>query len=190
MNKIINHFNYNKLRGRVTFAILFSVVIFLGIIIIDTKSLHNLNLNIRDSVVGKYLDLMSIFVFLNGIIFMLYSYLGAYDVITYLTSTKIYSPIIFSILIVILGLFQIFAGINTLVRLFQLNGLLVSRMDNIYSGIYLFAPSIRGVFYSMAIYLIRIFSDIVMRKKHEEMMLNDVELQKKKERLKKFLRKK
>lgn len=182
-----NFLNYNTLKGRIIFAIFFSIVIIISMTIIDKKSLHNLNLNIRDGVVGRYLDLMSIFVFVNGMLFMLYSYMGVYDTLTFMTSTNVYSSKIFFVIMVTLGLFQAFTGIDTLLRLFQMNGLLVSRNANTFSGIYLFSPAIRCVVISLLMYAVRIISDVVMRKKHKDMMDRDEELRARKKRMEDFL---
>lgn len=182
-----NFLNYNTLKGRIIFAIFFSIVILISITIIDTKTLHNLNLNIRDSVVGKYLDLMSIFVFVNGMLFMLYSYMGVYDAITFITSTKVYSSKIFFVLMVVLGILQAFAGIDTLMRLFQMNGLLVSRNPNTYTGIYLFTPAIRCVVISLVMYAVRVICDIFMRRKHKDMMDQNEDLRARKKRMEDFL---
>lgn len=182
-----NFLNYNTLKGRIIFAAIFSILIIISINLIDTSALHNLDLSLRNRSVDKYIDTMSIFVFVNSLIFMLYSYMGVYDAITFITSPKVYSPIIFSAIMIILGILQAFTGVDTLIRLLQMNGLIVTRNANIYSGIYLFTPAIRCTILSVFMYVIRMISDEVMKTKHKNMMEKSEELRKRKKKLEDFL---
>ena len=181
-----NFLNYNKLKGRLTIADIAAIAIVIGIIIIDTKSLHSLNLNVRDGVVGKYLDLMSIFVFVYGTMFLIYGWFAAYDAITFMTSKHAYAPKYIFITMIALAILQILAGIDTLGRLFEMNGLLVSRNQNVFSGLYLFKSAIKGVVYSLLMYVVRMISDGIIKYKHEKLMQNNQDMRDRRERLEKM----
>lgn len=182
-----NFFEYNTLKGRLIFALVFGALIAIDIAIIDTKALHSLHLNYRTAQVDKYIDLMSIFVFVNGVLFMFYSSMGVYDAITFMTSEKVYAPRIFFFIIVVLGIFQAFMGIDTVMRLFEMNALIVNRDANTYRGVYLFGAAIKCLICSLFMYAIRMISEFRMRKSNEKMFRENHELRHRKKQLEDFL---
>ena len=179
---------YTSLKGRLITTALTLVLIYIGIRIIDSKSLHNFNLTYRNSEVGKYLDLMSIFVFVYSLYFMLYSSLGVYDAFDFLTSHHSYAPLILTIIMVVLGVLMAFTGIGTIGRMFEMNGLLVSRHQNTFSGIYLFGLALKAVAYSLAMYGVRVASTYVMKKQNEHLMKHNMDMKSRRERLEKMFK--
>lgn len=179
--------NYNTLKGRLIFAVVFGLAIIIGIKIIDTETLHNINLNLQNKAVGKYLDAMSIFVFVYGVMFSLYGAMGIYDAMTYITSEKAYAPKVLFFLIGILGFLQGLTGTDMIVRLLQMNGMLVQRHANIFSGIYLFTPAIKCLIYSLIMYVIRLSTDYFNRKQYEKLMEENQEMRDRKKQLEEFL---
>lgn len=182
-----NFFGYNTLKGRLLFALIFGALIAIDITIIDTKALHSLHLNYRTAEVEKYIDLMSIFVFVNGVLFMFYSSMGVYDAITFMTSEKVYAPKIFFLAMIVLGICQAFMGIDTVMRLFEMNALIVNRDANTYKGVYLFGAAIKCLLYSLLMYAIRMISEFRMRKSNEKMFRENHELRHRKKQLEDFL---
>ncbi len=179
---------YTSLKGRIIYTAITLIVIFIGIKIIDSKSLHTYNLNFRTSEVGKYLDLMSIFVFVYSLYFMLYSSLGVYDAFDFMTSHHSYSPLIFTVIMVVLGVMMAFTGIDTIGRMFEMNGLLVARHANTFSGTYLFASALKAVLYSVLMYVVRVASTFVMKKQNEHLMKNNMDMRSRRERLEKMFK--
>ena len=187
-DKKIKALGYTSLKGRIIYTIVTLIVIFVGIKIIDSKSLHTYNLNYRTSEVGKYLDLMSIFVFVYSLYFMLYSSLGVYDAFDFMTSHHSYSPLIFTVIIVVLGVMMAFTGIDTIGRMFEMNGLLVARHANTFSGTYLFASALKAVLYSVLMYVVRVASTYVMKKQNEQLMKHNMDMRSRRERLEKMFK--
>lgn len=187
-DKKIKLLGYTSLKGRIIYTIATLIVIFIGIKIIDSKSLHTYNLNYRTSEVGQYLDLMSIFVFVYSLYFMLYSSLGVYDAFDFMTSHHSYSPLIFTVIIVVLGVMMAFTGIDTIGRMFEMNGLLVARHANTFSGAYLFASALKAVLYSVLMYVVRVGSTFVMKKQNEHLMKNNMDMRSRRERLEKMFK--
>ena len=187
-DKKIKALGYTSLKGRIIYTIVTLIVIFIGIKIIDSKSLHSYNLNYRTSEVGQYLDLMSIFVFVYSLYFMLYSSLGVYDAFDFMTSHHSYSPLIFTEIIVVLGVMMAFTGIDTIGRMFEMNGLLVARHQNTFSGAYLFASALKAVLYSVLMYVVRVGSTFVMKKQNEHLMKNNMDIRSRRERLEKMFK--
>ncbi len=187
-DKKIKALGYTSLKGRIIYTIATLIVIFVGIKIIDSKSLHTYNLNFRTSEVGKYLDLMSIFVFVYSLYFMLYSSLGVYDAFDFMTSHHSYSPLIFTVIMVVLGVMMAFTGIDTIGRMFEMNGLLVARHANTFSGTYLFASALKAVLYSVLMYVVRVASTFVMKKQNEHLMKNNMDMRSRRERLEKMFK--
>ena len=186
--KKIKALGYTSLKGRIIYTAITMIVIFIGIKIIDSKSLHTYNLNFRTSEVGKYLDLMSIFVFVYSLYFMLYSSLGVYDAFDFMTSHHSYSPLIFTVIMVALGVMMAFTGIDTIGRMFEMNGLLVARHANTFSGTYLFASALKAVLYSVLMYVVRVASTFVMKKQNEHLMKNNMDMRSRRERLEKMFK--
>lgn len=187
-DKKIKALGYTSLKGRIIYTIATLIVIFVGIKIIDSKSLHTYNLNYRTSEVGQYLDLMSIFVFVYSLYFMLYSSLGVYDAFDFMTSHHSYSPLIFTVIMVVLGVMMAFTGIDTIGRMFEMNGLLVARHQNTFSGTYLFASALKAVLYSVLMYVVRVASTYVMKKQNEHLMKNNMDMRSRRERLEKMFK--
>lgn len=187
-DKKIKALGYTSLKGRIIYTIATLIVIFVGIKIIDSKSLHTYNLNYRTSEVGQYLDLMSIFVFVYSLYFMLYSSLGVYDAFDFMTSHHSYSPLIFTVIMVVLGVMMAFTGIDTIGRMFEMNGLLVARHANTFSGTYLFASALKAVLYSVLMYVVRVASTYVMKKQNEHLMKNNMDMRSRRERLEKMFK--
>lgn len=187
-DKKIKALGYTSLKGRIIYTIVTLIVIFVGIKIIDSKSLHTYNLNYRTSEVGQYLDLMSIFVFVYSLYFMLYSSLGVYDAFDFMTSHHSYSPLIFTVIMVALGVMMAFTGIDTIGRMFEMNGLLVARHANTFSGTYLFASALKAVLYSVLMYVVRVGSTYVMKKQNEHLMKNNMDMRSRRERLEKMFK--
>lgn len=188
IDKKIKALGYTSLKGRIIYTIVTLIVIFVGIKIIDSKSLHTYNLNYRTSEVGQYLDLMSIFVFVYSLYFMLYSSLGVYDAFDFMTSHHSYSPLIFTVIMVALGVMMAFTGIDTIGRMFEMNGLLVARHANTFSGTYLFASALKAVLYSVLMYVVRVASTYVMKKQNEHLMKNNMDMRSRRERLEKMFK--
>lgn len=186
--KKIKALGYTSLKGRIIYTAITMIVIFIGIKIIDSKSLHTYNLNFRTSEVGQYLDLMSIFVFVYSMYFMLYSSLGVYDAFDFMTSHHSYSPLIFTVIMVALGVMMAFTGIDTIGRMFEMNGLLVARHQNTFSGTYLFASALKAVLYSVLMYVVRVASTFVMKKQNEHLMKNNMDMRSRRERLEKMFK--
>ena len=186
--KKIKALGYTSLKGRIIYTAITLIVIFIGIKIIDSKSLHTYNLNFRTSEVGQYLDLMSIFVFVYSMYFMLYSSLGVYDAFDFMTSHHSYSPLIFTVIMVALGVMMAFTGIDTIGRMFEMNGLLVARHANTFSGTYLFASALKAVLYSVLMYVVRVASTFVMKKQNEHLMKNNMDMRSRRERLEKMFK--
>lgn len=187
-DKKIKALGYTSLKGRIIYTLVTLIIIFIGIKIIDSKSLHSYNLNYRTSEVGKYLDLMSIFVFVYSLYFMLYSSLGVYDAFDFMTSHHSYSPLIFTVIMVVLGVMMAFTGIDTIGRMFEMNGLLVARHQNTFSGTYLFASALKAVLYSVLMYVVRVASTFVMKKQNEHLMKDNMDMRSRRERLEKMFK--
>lgn len=187
-DKKIKAFGYTSLKGRIIYTLVTLIVIFIGIKIIDSKSLHSYNINYRTSEVGQYLDLMSIFVFVYSLYFMLYSSLGVYDAFDFMTSHHSYSPLIFTVIMVVLGVMMAFTGIDTIGRMFEMNGLLVARHANTFSGTYLFASALKAALYSVLMYVVRVASTFVMKKQNEHLMKNNMDMRSRRERLEKMFK--
>lgn len=187
-DKKIKALGYTSLKGRIIYTLVTLIIIFIGIKIIDSKSLHSYNLNYRTSEVGKYLDLMSIFVFVYSLYFMLYSSLGVYDAFDFMTSHHSYSPLIFTVIMVVLGVMMAFTGIDTIGRMFEMNGLLVARHANTFSGTYLFASALKAVLYSVLMYGVRVASTFVMKKQNEHLMKDNMDMRSRRERLEKMFK--
>ena len=88
---------------------------------------------------------------------------------------------------IVLGICQAFMGIDTVMRLFEMNALIANRDANTYKGVYLFGAAIKCLLYSLLMYAIRMISEFRMRKSNEKMFRENHELRHRKKQLEDFL---
>nr|WP_075574062.1 hypothetical protein [Ezakiella massiliensis] len=188
MKKNKGFLNYNTLKGRFIFALVFGLAIVIGFSIINSEVLKPDGLESDLRQMDQFLNSMSIFAFVYGVAFTFYAAMGAYDGINFVGSEKSYTPWIFSALMLALGLAQTLTGSNMIVRLLQMYGILHSREVSIFNSNYIFAPAITCLCLSLAMYFVRYLADLVNRKNHNKMMAEYDHLRAKQNQMKDFLK--